>query len=131
MHHEREVVEMERRRILKNLELHKIEYISGEASFEDANTVSAGGRRLNTPGGKAVGFVGAPPKRIAISEWASLEAVQKFYNSDAFTKLAPQRDKAAAAMADRLFHRQPLRFQVLAGHDNVDVIAAPQAMVGD
>lgn len=56
---------------------------------------AAGGRRLNTPGGKAVGFVGAPPKRIAISEWESLEAVQKFYNSDAFTKHAPQRDKAA------------------------------------
>jgi uncharacterized protein (DUF1330 family) len=56
---------------------------------------AAGGRRLNTPGGKAVGLVGTPPKRIAISEWESIEAVQKFYHSDAFTKLAPQRDKAA------------------------------------
>ena len=56
---------------------------------------AAGGRRLNTPGGKTIALVGAPPKRIAISEWDSLEAVQKFYNSDAFTKLAPQRDKAA------------------------------------
>ncbi len=46
MHHEREVVEMERRRILKNLELHKIEYIQGQASFEDAHTVSVGGRKL-------------------------------------------------------------------------------------
>ncbi len=46
MHHEREVVEMERRRILKNLELHKIEYIQGQAAFEDANTVSVGGRKL-------------------------------------------------------------------------------------
>ena len=40
MHHEREVVEMERARILKNLQLHKIEYIPGQASFEDAHTVS-------------------------------------------------------------------------------------------
>src|ERR1700752_1833359 len=40
MHHEREVVEMERRRILKNLELHKIEYVQGEASFEDAHTIA-------------------------------------------------------------------------------------------
>jgi NAD(P) transhydrogenase len=40
MHHEREVVEMERARILKNLELHKIEYIPGQATFEDAHTVS-------------------------------------------------------------------------------------------
>lgn len=46
MHHEREVVEMERRRILKNLELHKIEYVRGQAAFEDAHTVSVGGRKL-------------------------------------------------------------------------------------
>ena len=46
MHHEREVVEMERRRILKNLELHKIEYIQGQATFEDAHTVTLGNRRL-------------------------------------------------------------------------------------
>jgi NAD(P) transhydrogenase len=50
MHHEREVVEMERRRILKNLELHKIELIRGQATFEDAHTISvsgaAGVRRL-------------------------------------------------------------------------------------
>jgi NAD(P) transhydrogenase len=50
MHHEREVVEMERRRILKNLELHKIEYIQGQAAFEDAHTVvlndAAKARRL-------------------------------------------------------------------------------------
>jgi uncharacterized protein (DUF1330 family) len=59
---------------------------------------AAGGRRLNAPGGKAVGFVGTPPKRVAISEWDSLEAVQKFVGSDAFTKLAPQRDKATKAI---------------------------------
>ena len=40
MHHEREVVEMERRRILKNLELHRIEYIHGEAAFTGPHTVS-------------------------------------------------------------------------------------------
>jgi NAD(P) transhydrogenase len=39
MHHEREVVEMERRRILKNLELHKIEYVQGQAAFEDTHTI--------------------------------------------------------------------------------------------
>jgi NAD(P) transhydrogenase len=46
MHHEREVVEMERKRILNNLELHKIEYIEGQASFEDTHTVSVSGRKL-------------------------------------------------------------------------------------
>jgi NAD(P) transhydrogenase len=48
MHHERQVVEMERRRILKNLELHQIELIRGAAAFEDARTIvvkGAGGTR--------------------------------------------------------------------------------------
>jgi NAD(P) transhydrogenase len=50
MHHEREVVEMERQRILKNLALHQIELISGQAAFEDAHTIAVsskdGTRRL-------------------------------------------------------------------------------------
>src|ERR1700687_4210334 len=50
MHHERAVVEMERSRILKNLELHGIELVQGHAAFEDAHTVvvssSRGTRRL-------------------------------------------------------------------------------------
>jgi NAD(P) transhydrogenase len=51
MHHEREVVEMERQRILKNLALHQIELVRGRASFEDAHTLSISGsdgtRRLH------------------------------------------------------------------------------------
>lgn len=43
MHHERAVVEMERSRILKNLELHKIELLRGQASFTDAHTIAATG----------------------------------------------------------------------------------------
>ena len=39
MHHERAVVEMERQRILKNLALHKIELIRGQAAFEDSHTI--------------------------------------------------------------------------------------------
>src|ERR1700757_1080081 len=35
MHHERAVVEMERQRILKNLELHQIDLAQGHATFED------------------------------------------------------------------------------------------------
>ena len=50
MYHEREVVDMERRRILKNLALHKIELVRGQASFEDGHTVvvcgADGTRRL-------------------------------------------------------------------------------------
>lgn len=52
MHHERAVVEMERQRILKNLELHHIELVRGHASFEDARTVAVstatGTRRLRS-----------------------------------------------------------------------------------
>ena len=40
MHHERAVVDMERQRILKNLELHHIELVRGQAAFEDPHTVS-------------------------------------------------------------------------------------------
>ena len=40
MHHEREVVDMERRRILKNLASHKIELARGQASFEDCHTLA-------------------------------------------------------------------------------------------
>lgn len=43
MHHERAVVEMERQRILKNLELHHIELVRGQASFEDTHTVAVNG----------------------------------------------------------------------------------------
>ena len=50
MHHEREVVDLERRRILKNLALHKIELVRGQASFEDGHTIvvqgADGTRRL-------------------------------------------------------------------------------------
>jgi len=43
MHHERDVVEMERKRILQNLALHHIELVHGQASFEDPHTVSVSG----------------------------------------------------------------------------------------
>jgi NAD(P) transhydrogenase len=44
MHHEREVVEMERQRILKNLERHGIELLRGEACFEDPHTIALSGK---------------------------------------------------------------------------------------
>jgi NAD(P) transhydrogenase len=40
MHHERDVVEMERTRVLKNLQVHHIELIQGRASFQDPHTLS-------------------------------------------------------------------------------------------
>ena len=55
---------------------------------------AAGGRRLAPAGGKTVALVGEAPKRVGISEWDSLEKAQAYRNSEAFKKLAPQRDKA-------------------------------------
>jgi len=51
MHHEQDVVQMERQRMLNNLALHHIELVHGQACFEDAHTVSIcdrnGERRLH------------------------------------------------------------------------------------
>ena len=55
---------------------------------------AAGGRNFNTGGGKVVALEGAAPKRVAITEWDSLEKAQAFYNSKAWKDLTPQRDKA-------------------------------------
>jgi uncharacterized protein (DUF1330 family) len=55
---------------------------------------TAGGRNLRTGGGKIVALEGAAPKRVAITEWDSLEQAQAFYKSKAWNDLAPERDKA-------------------------------------
>jgi uncharacterized protein (DUF1330 family) len=55
---------------------------------------AAGARLFGTAGQKIVGFEGAAPKDVAISEWGSLDQVQAYRNSQTFKNLAPQRDKA-------------------------------------
>jgi uncharacterized protein (DUF1330 family) len=55
---------------------------------------AAGGRSFHTAGGKVVALEGAsPPKRVAITEWDSLEKAEAFYKSRAWVALAPHRDK--------------------------------------
>ena len=81
MHHEREVVEMERRRILRNLELHKITYIQGQASFEDAHTVGVIGRKLK--GEVILISTGSKPNRPAE---ISFDDVHTF-DSDTFLQM--------------------------------------------
>ena len=57
---------------------------------------AAGGHPFNTGGGRIVAMEGAAaPKRVAITEWDSLEQAQAFYNSKAWKDLEPQRNKAA------------------------------------
>ena len=55
---------------------------------------AAGGHILDT-GGKVVAVMGAaPPQRVIINEWDSVEQAQAFYKSKAYNDLVPQRDKA-------------------------------------
>jgi uncharacterized protein (DUF1330 family) len=60
-----------------------------------ATQKAAGGRVLNTAGGRVVALEGAPPaQRVAITEWDSLEQAQAWNNSAARKTLLPERDKA-------------------------------------
>jgi len=85
MHNEREVVEMERRRILKNLELHKIEYLEGQAAFEDAHTVAVrnGGSSRRARGEIILIATGSKPHRPAE---ISFDDVHTF-DSDTFLRM--------------------------------------------
>ncbi len=67
MHHEREVVDMERARILKNLELHHIELLRGQAAFADAHTVTvtSGGTTRRLRGEIILIATGSRPNRPA------------------------------------------------------------------
>src|SRR5258708_9449266 len=89
MHHEREVVEMERRRILKNLELHEIEYVEGQAAFEDVHTVvitdptTNGGSTRRLRGERVLIATGSKPHRPAE---ISFDDVHTF-DSDTFLRM--------------------------------------------
>src|SRR5258706_13108633 len=85
MHHEREVVEMERRRILKNLELHKIEYVEGQAAFDDAHTIAVtnGGSTRRLRGEIILIATGSKPHRPAE---ISFDDVHTF-DSDTFLQM--------------------------------------------
>jgi uncharacterized protein (DUF1330 family) len=68
---------------------------SGVAQRIQAAQANAGGRNFRTGGGKVVGLDGPPPpKRVAITEWDSLEQAEAFFKSKAWTDLGPDRDKA-------------------------------------
>jgi len=59
---------------------------------------AAGGRNLRT-GGQVVASEGsAAPKRVAITEWDSLEKAQAFYKSKSWNDLTTQREKANKTM---------------------------------
>jgi uncharacterized protein (DUF1330 family) len=60
-----------------------------------ATQKAAGGRPLNTGGGRITALEGAaPPQRVAITEFDCLEQAQAWNNSAARKNLLPERDKA-------------------------------------
>jgi NAD(P) transhydrogenase len=85
MHHEREVVERERERIVKNLALHHIELVRGRASFDDAHTVSVSGpdgiRRLR--GDVILISTGSKPHRPAEITFDDV----RVFDSDTFLQM--------------------------------------------
>jgi uncharacterized protein (DUF1330 family) len=78
----------------------ELETLNPQAAADFGKRISAvqtnaGGRNLRTGGGKVVGLEGPPPpKRVAITEWDSLEKAEAFFKSKAWTDLGPDRDKA-------------------------------------
>src|SRR5438477_3970477 len=91
MHHEREVVEMERRRILKNLALHKIELVSGQASFEDSHTVVISGDTRRLKGEVILIATGSKPHRPSEIAFDDVHT----FDSDTF----PQMDRIPKSLA--------------------------------
>ena len=60
-----------------------------------AQKAAGGARNFRTAGGRVVAIEGAAaPKRVAITEWDSLDKAKAFYSSPAWNELAPLRDKA-------------------------------------
>jgi uncharacterized protein (DUF1330 family) len=55
---------------------------------------AAGARPLRTAGGKIVAMEGTAAKRVAITEFESLEQAEAFYKSKAWNDLATERNKA-------------------------------------
>jgi uncharacterized protein (DUF1330 family) len=51
------------------------------------------GARFTANGGKTFVINGAEPKRIALIEWDTFKQGQAFYESEAYRKLTPDRDK--------------------------------------
>ena len=65
-------------------------YIDGTA-----RAVPAAGGRFIVRGGKTFIINGAPPKRIAVIEWPSLEKARAYHESDTYKKFIPVRDRSS------------------------------------
>jgi uncharacterized protein (DUF1330 family) len=66
------------------------------------------GRSLRTLNGKIFPIEGAPaPTKLAIVEWDSADDAKAFYNSKAWTDLAPERNKAQKTIRRYIVEVEP------------------------
>ena len=99
---------------LKAYTVGEIEPVSGAAlpasylkEVREAIT-KAHGRSLRTVNGRVLGVEGgAPPKKVALIEWDSMEDAVAFYKSDAWTKLEPERAKAQKTLRRYTVETEP------------------------
>jgi len=57
--------------------------------------VPAAGGRFIVRGGRTFVVNGAPPKRIAVIQWENFEKAQAFFESEAYKRFVPIRDKSS------------------------------------
>jgi uncharacterized protein (DUF1330 family) len=74
--------------------------VTDQASYQEymketSVQVPAAGGRFIVRGGRTFVVTGDPPKRIVVIQWESLEKAQAYFESDAYRKLVPIRDRSA------------------------------------
>jgi len=69
----------------------------GYKKYQDgvSSVLAASGGRFLVRGGKTVALDGAPPKRIAVIAFDSMEKAQAYRNSTVYKELVPVRDKSS------------------------------------
>ena len=61
--------------------------------------IPAAGGRFIARGGRTFVVNGAPPKRAVVLQWESFEKAQAFFESEAYRRLVPTRDKSSTFRA--------------------------------
>ena len=57
--------------------------------------IPAAGGRFIARGGRTFVISGAPPRRAVVLQWESFEEAQAFFESEAYRRLVPTRDKSS------------------------------------
>ncbi len=68
---------------------------------------NAHGRALRTVNGRVIAIEGNAPAKVAIVEWDSADEAVAFYKSDAWKKLAPEREKAQKTLRRYVVEAEP------------------------